>query len=80
MTATTTKGAVQALQRQVAALEARLVRTENDAAVLRTRVDCYERMLEAVLQGLGLGRATVHVPPLPGFPTISNAPATGGAS
>lgn len=80
MTTTTTKAAVQALQRQVAALEKRLATAETEVAVLRTRVDCYERMLDAVLQGLGLGRAPwsaltpPQTAPVPGFQT------TGGGS
>ena len=69
----TTKAQVQQLVRQVADLNTRLTRAEAATATLQVRVDCYERMLDGLLIGLGIGRFS----PLPTGSSVGRLPDSG---
>lgn len=81
--AVTQKQIVAKLADRCAALEARMARSEADALVLKTRVECYEKMLDAVFRGLAAA-AQPHPFQQPfTWPPVTSqnaAPAAGGGS
>ena len=77
------KQRVDRLVDRVMVLEKRLSEMATEAVVLKTRVECYERMLDAVFRGLAM---PAYAPPHPFQapftlpPVVSRTPTAGGGT